>query len=57
MQMRWKWEYMTALHERHKMKHKTKVVKIEVMDVVITKGEDKCKEKLEDQNSRRIIQR
>ena len=32
---------MTALHERHNMQHKSKVVKINVGDVVMIKGESK----------------
>ena len=38
---RWKREYLTALRERHNMTHKTKVVKIDIGDVVMIKGEDK----------------
>ena len=41
----WKREYLTALHERHNMTHKTKVVTIDIGDVVMNKGEDKRKGK------------
>ena len=34
-------EYLTALPERHNMTHKTKVVKIDIEDMVIMKGEDR----------------
>ena len=37
----WEREYMTASRERHNMTQKTKVVKIDIGDVVMMKGEDK----------------
>ena len=43
----WKREYLTALRERHNMAHKTKVVKIDIGDVVMIKGEDKRRGKWE----------
>ena len=38
---RWKREYLTVLHESHNMAHKTKVLKIDIGDVIMIKGEDK----------------
>ena len=40
---RWQRGYVTALHERHNMQHKSKVVNINVGDVVMIKGEIKKK--------------
>ena len=34
---RWRWEYVTALRERHNMQHKSKAVTINVGDVVMIK--------------------
>ena len=42
---RWKREYVTALHERHNMQHKSKAVNINVGDVVMIKGESKKRER------------
>ena len=38
---RWRREYLTALRKRHDIAHKAKVLKIDVGDVVMIKGEDK----------------
>ena len=35
---RWKRKYLTSLRERHNMTHKTKVVKIDIGDVVMIKS-------------------
>ena len=53
----WNREYLTALHERHNMTHKTKVVKIDIGDVVMIKREDKKERKVEDRRSERTIWR
>ena len=42
---RWKRKYLTSLRERHNMTHKTKVVKIDIGDVVMIKGQDKTRGK------------
>ena len=38
---RWKREYLTVLRESHNMVHKTKVLKIDIGDVIMIKSEDK----------------
>ena len=35
---RWQREYVTALHERHKIQHKSRTVNIDVRGVVVIKG-------------------
>ena len=38
---RWQREYVTTLHERYNMQHKSKAVNINVGDIVMIKGESK----------------
>ena len=54
---RWKREYLTALRERHNIPHKTKVVKIDIGDVVMIKGEDKRRGKWKIGIVKKIISR